>query len=296
MKKAAHIKRPFFDEREASNAADVFHVVGLSGGKDSTALLLLMMEKGMPIDLVLNADTGMEFPEMYEHLAKVDEYLYQKRGIHITTLKHPNGFEWLMFEEPKQKECAILKKKRGRYIALWKRLARSKSPLVYRAVKDAFDGEKGRALSGSREVQYYIGIAADERKRCKEKVYPLVDWNVTEADALQICYEHGFDFGGLYKIYRRASCWCCPFQRIGELRKLRRHHPKLWEKLREMDRRALAQFGNTSQGKFRSDWSVEELERRFCQEEMQLSMFDLEETNQDDQKKIRLPPIRGTHA
>ena len=71
---------------------------------------------------------------------------------------------------------------------------------------------------------------------------------------------------------------------------------KVVEKLREMDRRALAQFGNTSQGKFRSDWSVEELERRFCQEEMQLSMFDLEETNQDDQKKIRLPPIRGTHA
>lgn len=29
---------------------------------------------------------------------------------------------------------------------------------------------------------------------------------------------------------------------------------------------------------------------------MQLSMFDLVKTNQDDQKKIRLPPIRGTHA
>ena len=35
-----------------------FHAVSLSGGKDSTAMLLLMIERGMPIDMVLSADTG----------------------------------------------------------------------------------------------------------------------------------------------------------------------------------------------------------------------------------------------
>ena len=59
-----------------------FHAVSLSGGKDSTAMLLLMIERGMPIDMVLSADTGMEFPEMYEHLAKLDEHLFRERGIH----------------------------------------------------------------------------------------------------------------------------------------------------------------------------------------------------------------------
>ena len=44
-----------------------FHAVSLSGGKDSTAMLLLMIERGMSIDMVLSADTGMEFPEMYAH-------------------------------------------------------------------------------------------------------------------------------------------------------------------------------------------------------------------------------------
>ena len=39
-----------------------FHAVSLSGGKDSTAMLLLMIERDMPIDMVLSADTGMEFP------------------------------------------------------------------------------------------------------------------------------------------------------------------------------------------------------------------------------------------
>ena len=70
-----------------------FHAVSLSGGKDSTAMLLLMIERDMPINMVLSADTGMEFPEMYEHLAKLDEHLFRERGIHITTLRHPKGFE-----------------------------------------------------------------------------------------------------------------------------------------------------------------------------------------------------------
>ena len=70
-------------------------------------MLLLMIERDMPIDMVLSADTGMEFPEMYEHLAKLDEHLFRERGIHITTLRHPKGFEYLMFDEPKQKPRSL---------------------------------------------------------------------------------------------------------------------------------------------------------------------------------------------
>ena len=73
-----------------------FHAVSLSGGKDSTGLLLLMIERGMPIDAVLWADTGMEFPEMYGHIAKVDEHLFRKRGLHITVLRSPKSFEYMI--------------------------------------------------------------------------------------------------------------------------------------------------------------------------------------------------------
>lgn len=86
-----------------SDAKNHFHAVSLRGGKDSTAMLLLVIERRMPIDAVLYADTGMEFPEMYGHLKKLDDHLYRERGLHITTLRHPKGFEWLMFEQPKQK-------------------------------------------------------------------------------------------------------------------------------------------------------------------------------------------------
>ena len=97
----------------------------------------------------------------------------------------------------------------------------------------------------------------------------LVEWGITEAQALQACYDRGFDFGGLYEIYHRVSCWCCPFQRIDELRKLRKHHPELWEKLLELDRRALAQFGTGPLGQFKQNWSVKRLDTRFAEEDGQ---------------------------
>ena len=89
-----------------------YHAVSLSGGKDSTAMLLMMLERGMPIDTVLYADTGMEFPEMNDHLSKVDALLYQKRGIHITVLRHPQSFEYLMFDEPKTRASALERRKK----------------------------------------------------------------------------------------------------------------------------------------------------------------------------------------
>ena len=76
---------------------EIYSAVSLSGGKDSSCLLILMIEKGLPIDCVLYADTGMEFPEMEAHIAKLDDFLFRERGLHITTLRHPCGFEWLMF-------------------------------------------------------------------------------------------------------------------------------------------------------------------------------------------------------
>lgn len=78
--------------RERRDLLKDLHAVSVSGGKDSTALLLLMIERGLPIDVVLYSDTGMEFPEMKEHIQKLDELLFRERGLHITTLRHPCGF------------------------------------------------------------------------------------------------------------------------------------------------------------------------------------------------------------
>lgn len=222
-------------------------------------MLLLMVEQGMPIDMVVTADTGMEFPEMYRHWDQVEQYLLRKCDLKLTILRHPEGFERMMFDRPvnRAEEWQHVTPygygwpgiKKGRWCT-----GQLKTHLINKAVSQ---------LRKTHKIFHYIGIAADEPERIKGEHYPLCDWGITEAQALQICYDRGFDWGGLYEIYHRCSCWCCPFQRIDELRKLRRHHPQFWAKLLDMDDRALAQFGHNALGRFKGHWTVAELEERF---------------------------------
>ena len=176
----------------------------------------------------------------------------------------------MMFDIPQQKKRAI-----ERRIAMGQPLTGYGWPgMTVRwctgQLKTHLISKEVNRLKKEQNALHYIGIAADEAHRCKDDPqnrYPLVEWKITEAQALQICYSRGFDFGGLYEIYRRASCWCCPLQRIDELRKLRIHHPELWARLRDMDNRARAMFGPGPLGQFKKDWSVERLEERFAREE-----------------------------
>jgi 3'-phosphoadenosine 5'-phosphosulfate sulfotransferase (PAPS reductase)/FAD synthetase len=68
------------------------HIVSLSGGKDSTAMLLRMLEEGMPVDIILFCNTGMEFEGLYRHIDKLEQYI----GRPITRLKSPQSFEYLI--------------------------------------------------------------------------------------------------------------------------------------------------------------------------------------------------------
>ena len=247
-----------------------FSAISLSGGKDSTALMLLMIEKGLPIDSVLYADTTMDFPEMEAHIAKLDGLLFRECGIHITPLRHPHGFEWLMFDEPKVKPSCLEKRARLGIPPFGNGWPGARVRWCTGQLKTLLISKEVNRLKLEKNALHHIGIAADEAHRCKDDPqnrYSLVEWGITEAQALQICYNHGFDWGGLYEIYHRVSCWCCPLQRVGELRNLRHHHPELWARLLELDRRARAQFGPGPLGQFKKNWSVERYDERFARED-----------------------------
>lgn len=75
------------------------HIVSFSGGKDSTAMLLKMIENNMQIDDIIFLDTTVEFPEMYEHIDKVEKYINRK----ITRLKAERDFEYMLLHYEKKK-------------------------------------------------------------------------------------------------------------------------------------------------------------------------------------------------
>lgn len=155
-------------------------------------MLLLMIERGMPIDIVLTADTGMEFPEMYDHLAKLDEYLYRERGIQLTMLRHPKGFEYMMFEEEKQKISSIENRQKLGVPLYGNGWPGVRVRWCTGQLKTHLIAKEVNRLKGKYRALHYVGIAADEPKRIKNEQYPLVDWGITEAKALKICYDRGY--------------------------------------------------------------------------------------------------------
>lgn len=220
-------------------------------------MLLMMLEKGMLVDEIIFCDTGMEFPELYEHLEAVEAYIGRK----ITRLKAPHSFEYYMADIPK-----IRYREGNRDTGYgWPRM-------FNRWCTKHFKIEPVKKyLQDIPEYTLYIGIAADEPKRHKNIPanvrHPLFDWGITEAQALQYCYDHGFDFGGLYKKFNRLGCWCCPLQRLSDLRKVRRFYPELWAEILRMDKKAPYSFLERR--------TAEQLERRFALEDAQSVLWEI---------------------
>lgn len=193
------------------------HIVQFSGGKDSTAMLLMMLEKNMPVDEIIFCDTGKEFPAMYEHITKVEQYIGRK----ITFLKAEKSFDYYFAEHIRTK--GKLKGLKGYdWASMQNRWCTS---ILKRDVQEKYFRNKGEYIK-------YIGIAADEPKRhkniAKNVIHPLFDWGITEKEALQYCYDKGFDWNGLYKDFTRVSCYLCPLQRINDWRVLRKKYPELY--------------------------------------------------------------------
>ena len=171
---------------------DVKHIVQFSGGKDSTCMLLMMLEKGMKVDEIIFCDTGKEFPQMYEHIKKVNDYISYLYGKTITVLKSENSFDYYMFDHVKTKG-----KNKGKKGYGWSNmLVRWCTTFLKKIPTDKY-------LKGIKRIEY-IGIAADEQHRHMIKPayveHPLYNWGVTEAQALKYCYDHGFTWGGFTRI------------------------------------------------------------------------------------------------
>ena len=229
-------------------------VVSFSGGKDSTAMLLRMMELGEHIDEVVCCDTYKEFPAMYRHIDKVKDVV-EHAGIKFTMLRNERSFDYLMFEHPVKRKTNVTSSNgyswadaRSRWCTFFLKL--NVLNKYFKSMRREYD------------VIQCIGIASDESHRLERtfnldenKRYPLVEWGMCEEDCLRYCYSLGYDWEGLYDIFGRVSCWCCPLKSLSELRTLRKNFPELWKELKDMDRRTWR--------KFKDRYSVEELEIRF---------------------------------
>jgi 3'-phosphoadenosine 5'-phosphosulfate sulfotransferase (PAPS reductase)/FAD synthetase len=234
------------------------HIISCSFGKDSLAMLLIMIEKKQPIDEVIFFDTGAEFQAIYDTRDRVLPLL-SSLGIKYTELYPDMPFFYKMFEKPV--------KKRGtniihRYGYSW-----------CGGVCRWGTSDKLRVLekyaNGNIE---YVGLAIDEPQRvAKErkgnKQFPLVEWAMTEKECLEYCYQKGFyweeDGIRLYDILDRVSCWCCRNKNLKELKNIHSYLPTYWEKLKDLQSRLKEPMKGVGK-------SVFDLETRFNNERINL--------------------------
>lgn len=194
---------------EFDSSKPVRHILGLSGGKDSTALAIFMRDRVPEMEYVFT-DTGKELQETYEYLNRVEAFL----GKPIIRLNDKAGFEhWLTvfrgyLPNPGMRWCTKLLK------------------LV------PFENYVGEG-----QVVSYVGLRADEDRTGYISTKPNIK-------AVFPFKEHGIDYQGVMHILRESGigmppylnwgrthsgCFFCFFQKQIEWVRLLENHPDQFE-------------------------------------------------------------------
>lgn len=232
------------------------HIASISGGQDSTAMTVRMLELGMPLDYIIFCDTGNEFKEMYEYLDRLDIYLQNKFKIGITRLKSKHTLESLCFTEfTKGKHEGQI---RGLPYA-------SSMSFCTRDLKKNVADRFMKSLDD--DCIQYIGYVARETQRTHQSdkkyitnQFPLIDWNWNEPEVGTYLKEMSL-YNSLYNHYSRTGCKFCPKQTLDSWYALFVHHNDEFEEAKRWEEKTKEQDAHIKH--FRSDFSMLELEKRF---------------------------------
>lgn len=203
-----------------------------SGGKDSTATIILAHLHNEPIDeivyveVMFDSNLSGEFPEHIDFIKNIAIPKFKEWGYSVQVLRSDKTFMDIFTHYPT----------RGKYKD---KGLRGGFPL---ALGCEVNGECKRRpinqyLKGiDEEVVQYVGIAIDESNRLqkldkhKDKTSLLAKYNYTEEQAKELCIEYGL-LSPIYRVAHRNGCWFCPNARIKESRYLWTTYPNLWGKL-----------------------------------------------------------------
>ena len=232
------------DLKEALADTSARHILSFSGGKDSTALGVYLLETYPEIAdrlEIVFCDTGVELPETYDYIQKFETVL----GVKV---KRINALEMLGIEEKRGRTPfdIILDEYYGHYLP---------SPHM-RWCTRALKIKPFEAYVGSDRAYSYIGIRAEERRSgyqggadkseaneqggskpvvFSEKqnilpVYPFKEDGMILEDVQEILDNCGLGMPEYYQWRSRSGCYFCFYQQIGEWQGLKERHPDLFEK------------------------------------------------------------------
>ena len=240
----------------------VKHVLGLSGGKDSTALAVFMSQNFPDLDIeYFFTDTGEELDEVREYLDRLEPIL----GKQITYLDPRRDFNfWL------KQFGNLLPSAQTRWCTVQLKLV----PFEKWVQEEFID--KGYSVNS------YVAIRADEsyREGLKSKkdintILPFREHHIDKQGVLEILENSGLGLPKYYEWRSRSGCTFCFFQRKIEWIGLLERHPEAFEHAKSLEKTAME---HGSPFTWSENESLEELSRP----------ARIQKIKEDHQKKLEL--------
>ena len=249
------------------------YIASWSGGKDSTASIILAHENNEPLDLIIFSEVMFdenisgELPEHIDFVHKAikvfEDWGYKVKILH-SDKTYMNLFHQKIYKSKKEE-------RNGKSYGF---------PMSGKCVINSRCKMKPiRKFWKSIDDDYvqYVGIAIDEPKRLDRIVKTnntislLEKYGYTEQMAKELCKKYDL-LSPVYDIAGRQGCWFCPNKREAEMRHLRKHHPDLWEMLLDLEKEPniVGNIWNTL-----TKTIIHDLERKFALEDRQINLYEV---------------------
>lgn len=233
------------------------NIVAFGGGTDSSAMIIGLYRRSIPIDLILFADTGGEQPHTIAFLKEMDDWLENHWLPKITVVEYSdqNG-DRLTLED----EC--LRSKTLPSLAYGFKGCSLKHKIGPQEKYCNHDPRCLAAWAHGEKVIKFIGYDAGEERRRTHALaydiqdtkykheYPLIDWDWYREDCIEAIRSEGLTLPG------KSSCFFCPAMKKREIQQLKRKHPDLLERALALEANAVENL-KTVRGLGR-DWSWKE--------------------------------------
>lgn len=249
--------------------------VAWSGGKDSTASIILAHEHNEPIDTIvfvevmydIKRNISGENPEHIKFIREVAKPLFESWGYPVHILRADRdylGFFNKIMTNPRK----YMDRKGKKFGFPVYGMCGVKRDLKLKPMND-FYKQFGNDL-----VQY-VGICSDEPKRLESlrkqsnKISLLEKYGYTEEMARQKCIEYGL-LSPCYKYSKRGGCWFCPNAKLAEHREIKKLYPDTWKEFVSLeDEPNIANDKWNVYGK-----TLKEIDEELIWSERQMSIFD----------------------
>lgn len=213
-------------EESLSDGRGFYVVSGM--GDDSAMMIAELFVRGYEPEAIIFCDTGNEWPHTMAFVAKLQTWMLANDWSELVVLdkRNKDGVKTSVYSE---------NFKNGRmpppvygFKTCSHRFKREPADR-YLAEREGHKGDKGRISwkGWDKKIIKCVGINADEDHRIGnwvedenfDQVFPLVDWDIGEKEAIETVEAVGLYMPG------KSSCFMCPNATADEVVKLYREHP-----------------------------------------------------------------------